>query len=107
MYLSPPPPSPQGGLGYFPFQGGGSDVVDSLFNVPPIVCRFFSVSLLCVLSSFAIILIGKRKLVVFLMSGDCLVFCTVRLWHFLIILTYFSSAEAPDVNSVSDLISVF
>ena len=50
------------------FKGGGSVVVDLLFNVPPIVCGgyllgFFLYALLYVNSSFAIILTRKRELV--------------------------------------------
>ena len=53
------------------FNGGGSDVVDLLFNVFPIVVWLLCLSLLwyaffCVLSSFAIILTRKRELVAFL-----------------------------------------
>ena len=53
------------------FQGGGSVVVDLLFNVPPIVCSgyllvFFWYALLYVNSSFAIILMRKRELIALL-----------------------------------------
>ena len=52
------------------FKGGGSVVVDSLLIAAPIVgfcvCSIFCCSLLCVLSSFAIILMGKRELVALL-----------------------------------------
>ena len=53
------------------FQGGGSVVVDLLFNVPPIVCSgyllvFFWYALLYVNSSFAIILTRKRELIALL-----------------------------------------
>ena len=72
MHLSPP-----GGLGCCPFYGGGSVVVDFLFIVTPIVgvCNFsmFCCTLLCVRSSIAIILIGKRELVALLkLSSWCL-----------------------------------
>ena len=53
--------------------GGGSVVVSPLFNVTPIVCggsvfgpRFFN-AVLSVISSFAIILTGKRELVALLL----------------------------------------
>ena len=60
-------------------------VVDSLLNVTPIVgscnCSMFCSALLCVLSSFAIILMGKRKLVTLLsLSSWCLVI-VVWLFH--------------------------
>ena len=55
----------------------GSVVVDFLFIVTPIVgvcnCSMFCCTLLCVRSSIAIILMGKRELVallVFLVSHD-------------------------------------
>ena len=59
--FNPPPPS-----------GGGSVVVDLLFNVLPIfvgvLClSFFCYALLCIHSSFAIILKKKRKLVALLL----------------------------------------
>ena len=49
-----------------PFYGGGSVVVDSFFNIPPIllglrVWSLLSYALLGVLSSFAIILTRTRK----------------------------------------------
>ena len=49
-----------------PFYGGGSGVVDSFFNIPPIllglrVWSLLSYALLGVLSSFAIILTRTRK----------------------------------------------
>ena len=50
-----------------PFYGGGSVVVDSVFNIPPIgllglpVWSLLSYALLGVLSSFAIILTRTRK----------------------------------------------
>ena len=50
-----------------PFKGGGSVVVDLWFIVTPIVgvcnCSIFCCTLFYVHSSFAIILMGKRKLV--------------------------------------------
>ena len=76
MYLSPPL-----GLGCCPFLGGGSVVVDILLNVLPIdcvivgvLCLFlFCYALLCVHSSFAIILKRKRKLVaLLLLSYRCI-----------------------------------
>ena len=57
----------------------GSVVVDSLFIVSPIVgfcnCSILCCALLCVLSSFAIILMGKRELVALLRlsSGGILI----------------------------------
>ena len=58
---------------------GGSVVADLLFNVLPIVCgvlhlSLFCYTLLCVLSSIAIILKRKRELVTLLfLSYGCLV----------------------------------
>ena len=71
----PPPP---GGLGCCPFLGCGSVFVDFLFIVTSIVgvCNFsmFYCTLLCVRSSIAIILMGKRELVALLnLSSWCLV----------------------------------
>ena len=64
IHLPPPTPS---GLGFCPFKGGGSVVVELLFIVTPIVgvcnCSMFCITLLYVKSSFAIILMGKRELV--------------------------------------------
>ena len=64
MRLSPP-----SGLGCCPFEASGSVVVDLLI-VTPIVglcgCYVFCCALLCVPSSFAMILIGKRELVALL-----------------------------------------
>ena len=73
MHLKPP-----GGLGYCPFYGGGSVVVNFLFIVTPIVgvcnCSMFCCTLLYVHSSIAIILMGKRVLVALLnLSSWCLV----------------------------------
>ena len=88
-------------------QGGGSVVVDYLFVVTPIVgvfnCSMFCCTLLYVHSSIAIILMGKRELVALLnLSSSCLVgwlsssslrcrgvVCSLWLWFFLIILTYY------------------
>ena len=74
-----------GGIGCCPFLGGGSDVVDFLFIVTPIVgvcnCSMFCCTLLYVLSSIAIILMGKRELVALLnLSSWCLVMVE-RLFH--------------------------
>ena len=60
--------------------GGCSVVVDLLFIVVPIVgvcnCSIFCFTLLYVPSSFAIILMGKRKLVALLsLSSWCLMCC--------------------------------
>ena len=57
-----------GSFGCCPFQGRGSVVVDLLFIVLPIVCGsslfvFVCYAVLCVHSSFAIILKSKRELV--------------------------------------------
>ena len=57
--------------------GGGSVVVDPLLIVTPIVgfcnCSLFCCRLLCIHSSFAIISMGKRELVVLLcLSSWCL-----------------------------------
>ena len=77
MHLSPPPrPS---GFGCCLFWGGGFVVVDSLLIITPIVgfcnCSMFCWALLCVHSSFAIILDGEERagcfaLLVFLASCD-------------------------------------
>ena len=72
MHLS----SPQGGLGRCPFKGGGSVVVDLLFNVLPIICESyeFVYVLFCVDSSFAITLKRKRRLIaLLLLSYRCIV----------------------------------
>ena len=77
MHLSPPP-LPRG-LGCCPFLGGDSVVVvDFLFFETPILgvcnCSMFCCTLLYVHSSIAIILMGKRELVVLLnLSFWCLV----------------------------------
>ena len=81
----------------------GSVVVDFLFIVTPIVgvcgCSMYYCVLLYVHSSIAIILMGKRGLVALLdLSSWCLVVlgrlflavvCSLWLWYFLIILTYY------------------
>ena len=64
-------------LGCCPFLSGGSVVVDVLFIVAPIVgvccCSMFCCMLLCVDSSIAIILMGKKELVAMLnLSSWCL-----------------------------------
>ena len=63
------------GLDCCSFEGGGSVVVDSLLSVTPIVgfcdCSMFCYALLCVSSSFATILIGKKELVALLSSSSC------------------------------------
>ena len=60
---------PYNGLGYCPFYGGDSDVVDSLFIVVPIVCRgslfgsWFGIHVVrYILSSLTIIVMWKREL---------------------------------------------
>ena len=78
MHFKPP-----SGLGCCPFCG--SVVVDSLFIVTPIVgvciCSMFCCMLLYVHSIFAIILMGKRELVVWLsLSSWCLM---IVVWLFL------------------------
>ena len=85
--LEPPPPPPQLGLGYYPFKGGGSVVVNSLSIVTPIVevcnCSMFCCTLPNVHSSFAIILMGKRELFAVLsLSSSCLV---IVVWLFLVV----------------------
>ena len=69
METSSPKQAP-GGLGYCPFKGGGSVVVDFLFIVTTIVgvcnCSMFYCMLLYAHSSIAIILMGKRELVALL-----------------------------------------
>ena len=70
--------------------GGDSVVVNLLFDVLPIVCGVLFLSLFwyvlfCVLSSFAIILKRKRKLVdLLLLSYRCLVTVNV-MWLFLMV----------------------
>ena len=60
------------GLNCCLFYDGGSVVVDSLFIVAPIICGgsvfgpYFVMQYLSVLSSFAIFLMGKRKLIALL-----------------------------------------
>ena len=70
--------SPETGLLYQQFYGGGSVVVDFLFIITPIVgvcnCSMLCCTLLYVHSSIAIILMGKRELVALLnLSSLCLV----------------------------------
>ena len=65
-------------IGESTYNGGGSVVVYFLFTVTPIVgvcnCSLFCCTLLCVRSSIAIILMGKRELVALLnLSSWCLV----------------------------------
>ena len=64
MHLCPPPPN---GLGCCRFHGNGSVIVESLFIVTMFCC-----ALLCVHSSFAIILMGRAGCFGFL-SSWCLV----------------------------------
>ena len=82
MHLSPP-----SGFGCSPFLGGGSVVVDSWLLVTPIVgfCNrsMFCCAVLCVHSSFLIILMGKRELVTLLcLSSGCRM---IVVWLFLTI----------------------
>ena len=65
MHLSPHPlPS---SLGFYPFLGGDFVVFDSLFNnialIVKVLCLLFPIF---VISSFAIILMGKKELVALL-----------------------------------------
>ena len=109
MHLSPPP-TPCG-LGCCSFAGGGSVVVDILFIVTPIVgvcnCSMFCCTLLYVLSSFAIILVGKRVLAALLsLSSLCLV---MVVWLFLAVplnCLRFVIAVFPDHNYLI-LFSIF
>ena len=70
--------------GSCPFYGGGSVVGDSLLIVTPIVgfcnCSMFCCALLCVHSSFAIISMGKRELVVLLWVSSWCPVIVVRLF---------------------------
>ena len=62
------------------------------------VCSLFYYATLCVLSNFAIILIGgERELVVLLVSRCCGFVYSVWLWYFLII-----SSSFLDTNCVSE-----
>ena len=87
MHSSPPPPPP-GDLGCCPFYGGGFAVVDLLLLYLPlfvgVLClSLFCYALLCVHSSFAIILKRKRKLVALrLLFYRCIVVVN-DLWLFL------------------------
>ena len=80
MHLSPPC-----GSGCCPFLGGGSVVVDLFLIVTPIVgfcnCSIFGCTLLYVLSSFAIILMGRRELFALLNLSSC--FFVIVVWLFL------------------------
>ena len=80
MHLSPPPL--RGGLGCCPFLGGGSVVVDMFLLLLQLwESVMFCCTLLYVHSSFAIILMGKRELVVLLsLSCGCIV---IFVWLFL------------------------
>ena len=79
---APPPPPPPGGFGWCPFYGCGPAVVYHLVIVVSIVVllREFCVeslyccAIFCVLSSFAIIPLGKRELAAcILLSSGCYV----------------------------------
>ena len=73
------------------FLGGGSVVVDIVFNVLSIVCGSyvfdsFCHAFLCVYSSFAIILKRKRKLVaLLLLSYRCIVTINVLLLFLMVL----------------------
>ena len=80
------PPSPPSSLGCCPFYGGGSVVVDSFLIDALIewfcVCSMCYCALLCVISRFAIVLIGEERgccftLLVCLVSYNC--YCSVAL----------------------------
>ena len=68
-------------MGYCPFLGGGSVVVDMLLVVAPVVglcgCSVFCCALLCVPSGFAVVLVGRGAgcfaWFVFLVSCGCCV----------------------------------
>ena len=94
---------PPSGFGYCLFLGSGSIVVDSLLIINPIVgfCNssMFCCALLCVHTSFAIILMGRRELVALifpwsLVIGVRLFFtvhefvCSLLLCYYFIIHTY-------------------
>ena len=71
MHLSPPIPS---GLGYCPFYGGDSVVVDFLLLLSVVGvcnCSMFCCTLLYVHPSFAIIFMGKRELAALLSLSSC------------------------------------
>ena len=72
------------GVGYCPFYGSGSVVVDSLLIVTPIwgfySCSMFCCALLCVHSSFAFHLMGKRELVALL---------SLSLWCIMVVVLLF------------------
>ena len=78
---------PPGNLGFSLFLVSGSDGDDILFNVLPIGCggsvmSMLCYALLCVLSSFSIILKRKRELVALvLLSYRCLVTVNVMLLY--------------------------
>ena len=72
MHLSPPPPPPVA-LAAVPFKGGGSVVVDSSPIVGFCNCSTFCCAVHCVHSSYAIILMGEKELVVL----NCLSFCSL------------------------------
>ena len=65
----------------------GSVVVVSLLIVDPIVgfciCSLFCCSLLCVISSFTIILVGKRGLLALPCLSSCCLVIVIVLWLFL------------------------
>ena len=103
MHLSPPPPR---WLRLLSVLKRWFCCCDFLFIVTPIVgfcnCSVFCCTLLYVHSSIAIILMGKRELIALLnLSPWCLVMverlflavprvvCSLWLWYFLIILTYY------------------
>ena len=76
-----------GGFGCCPYWGGGSVVVDFLFIVTPVEgglwLFYVCCALLCVHSSIAVILVGKRELVALLgLYSWCLM---VVGWLFLVV----------------------
>ena len=105
MHLSPSPPPPRW-LWLLSVRSKAVVVVDSILIVTPVVgfCNnyMFCCALLYIHSSFAITLMGKRELVALLCLYACFLvivvwsssrchrfFCSLWLWYFLIILTYY------------------
>ena len=86
IHLTPPPTSC---LGCSPFYDGDSVVVGLLFIVVPILGGFVFVPCFVmhyfVFSSFAIILMGKRDLVVLFYLSFCCLVTIIALWLFLMV----------------------